>query len=212
MQQDISAKTPKAIITKALYSKLLGFERTDNEADIGVNLATEDLSHLLSRLIFKNGRPPGIRNINDFKILRQEFSIALRHREDQYDLCLEVAKQSLERGMPYVTFGVSAEARALKELCKEVVVEVNRAKSLRFSPHPDARSVYWAEYKIMHKTADLILKYFARRYPMRYLIIYSRRTVYWLKDNHMHSLDSSAFSLANIDKRFKESSAYASIR
>ncbi len=212
MQQDIVVRTPKAIVTKALYSKLLGFERTDNEADLCVDLDTEDLDHLLTRYIFRYGPPPGIRSARDFKLLRQEFSIALRHKEDQYDLCLEVARQSLEKGLPYVTFAVSSEARELKEFCKEVIVEVNRAKGLRFSPHSDARSIYWAEYNIYHETADLILKYFAKRYPMRCLVIYGKRSVYWYKDKQTYSQDNSLFSLSSNDKKYEEKAYYAGAR
>lgn len=208
MLQEIAARTPKAIITKALYSKLLGLKRSDSEADLGVDLASEDLNQLFIRFTFYHKQPPGLNRLDDFKLLRQEFSIALRHRQDQYELCLEVAKQALEKGIPYVTFGVSPEARALKNVCKEVIVEVNRAKSLRFSPHPQSHSIYWAEFDIQHDTADLILKYFAKRYPMRILVIYSRRVAYWWKKGEAFSQDLDSFTLASIDEKFAEEPAF----
>lgn len=208
MLQETAVRTPKAIITKALYSKLLGFQRNDSEADLGVDLASEDLNQLFIRFTFHYKQPPGLSRLEDFKLLRQEFAIALRHQQDQYDLCFEVAKQSLEKGIPYVTFGVSPEARLLKEVCKEVIVEVNRAKGLRFSPHHRSHSIYWAEYDIVHDTADLILKYFAKRYPMRTLIIYSRRLAYWWKNGEVFSQDLDSFTLASIDEKFAEEPTY----
>lgn len=208
MLQEIAVRTPKAIITQALYSKLLGLQRNDAEADLGVDLASEDLHHLFARFTFNFKQPPGLNHLEDFKLLRQEFAIALRHRQDQYELCFEVAKQSLEKGIPYVTFGVSPAARLLKEVCKEVIVEVNRAKSLRFSAHPQSHSIYWTEYDITHDTADLILRYFSKRYPMRILLIYSRRMAYWWKNSEAFSEEINKFSLANIDKKFAEEPVY----
>jgi len=206
MLQEITARTPKAIITKALYSKLLGLKRNDSEADLGADYLSEDLNHLLNRFILYYGQPAGLSRVEDFKLLRQEFAIALRHRTDQYELCAEVARQALEKGIPYVTFGVSPAARALKQACKEVVVEVNRAKSLSFKSHPQSHSLYWADFDILHDTADLILKYFAKRYPLRILAIYSRRQVHWLKNEQVYSEDVRDFKLSDIDPNLEERS------
>lgn len=212
MLQEITPSLPKDIIAKAIYSKLLGLQRNDSETDIDTDLSTKELSQLLARFILYYGQPPGLNSTDDFKVLRKEFAVALRHKEDQSELCLEVAKQSLEKGIPYVTYGVSPAARFLKNICKEVVVEVNQAKSLRFCPHPDQPSIYWADYNIRHNTADLILKYFSKRYPMRILVIYSRRDVFWLKDGQVFGQDIATFSLASIDPKFEEHTYYRAAR
>ncbi len=208
MLDKIALRTPKEIIAKALYAKLLGLQRKDEEADLGVETNSEDFAQLLHRFLFQHKRPPGINKVDDFDDLRKDFAVALRHRKDKYDLCLEVSKQALEKGLPYVSFGVSHAARMLKSSCKEVVVEVNRSKSLRFEPHPDDPDLYWAEYGIYHDTADLILKYFEKRYPMRTLVIYGRREVHWLKKGQVFSKDMRTFSLADIDSKHKEPHYY----
>lgn len=206
MLHEITPRSPKEIIIKALYSRLLGLQRNDDQADLELDSSTEDLPHLLSRFIFHFGQPPGLTSVEDFKDLRNDFSVALRHKDDQYDLCLEVAKQALDKGIPYATYAVSPAARMLKNVCKEVIVEVNRAKGLRFNPHPEQRAIYWAEYTICHNTADIVLKYFSRRYPMRILAIYSRREVYWLKSGQYFCQDIGEFSLASIDPKFQQPS------
>lgn len=157
-------------------------------------------------------QPPGLRSVDDFKDLRKEFAVALRHRKDYTDLCLEVTKQALEKGIPYAVYGVSPAARLLKTICKEVVVEVNRAKSLRFHPHPEDYSIYWAEYNIVHNTADIIFKYFAKRYPMYTLIIYSRREAYWFKDNQVFCQELREFSLVSVDPKHEQPSYYRAAR
>ncbi len=208
MIEKTALRTPKEIIVKALYAKLLGLQRNDEEADLRVETNSEDLTGLLGRFLFQHKKPPGINKVDDFKELRREFAIALRHRKDQNDLCLEVAKQALDKGLPYVSFGVSPAARMLKSVVKEVLVEVNRAKSLRFNVHPDDYDIYWAEYDIFHDTSDVVLQYFEKRYPMRTLLMYSRRDVYWLKKGQMFSKDMRTFSLADIDSKHEEPKYY----
>lgn len=208
MLKEIALRTPKAIIAEAIYSKLLGLQRSDDESDLATDSSSENLNQLLIRFVYHYGQPPGISRAEDFKALRREFAIALRHKTDHYNLCMEVAKQALEKGLPYVMYGVSPAARMLKTATKEVIVEVTRAKSLRFASHPDEKSIYWADFNVRHNTADLILNYFAKRFPMRILLIYSRREVFWLKDGQVYSQDIGTFSITSIDPKFQERPLY----
>ena len=194
-------KTPKNIVKEALYSKLLGIEPFDLEGD---NPVPHDLGELFERYTLHFGHPAGIRSLKDFKKLRQEFAIALRHHEDLYNLCLNVAKQALDKGLPYVMFGVSSDARILKNCCKEVVLEVNRAKSLRFAPHPENHQIIYADYHINHYTADLILKYFNRRFPTKIILLTSRKYGFWIRNNEVSMKNLNEFSISDLDQTSQE--------
>ncbi|RJQ32146.1 MAG: hypothetical protein C4562_03705 [Actinobacteria bacterium] len=195
-------KPPKTILKEAIYTKLFSLPTSQKAFNLETdNLDIFNLEDLFSRYVVNFGYPAGFHKISDSKLLRQEMAVAMRNKDCSYDLCAKVAMQALEKGLPYVMFGVSAESRLLKSLSKDVVVEVNRAKSLNFRPVREHTGIVMAQYCLVHETADLILKYFSKRFPTHIVCLKGLRTVYWYMHETVHFKDGLEFSYLDIQRQ-----------
>jgi hypothetical protein len=194
---NLAGKTPLTIIKEAIYTKLLelpekGGQFTNFELDADVTPL--QLKELFGRYVSRFGSPPGLNSSEDFKKLRLEMAAAIRHKDCDLKLCYQVVFQSLEKGLPYVLAAAGREARILKQLSKEVSLEISQNKSLVFKYNVDTPSIIYTYCNLIHNTADIILKYYVGLYPEKTILIYTRREAFWVKENNFGNSDLTDFN------------------
>jgi probable DNA metabolism protein len=111
---------------------------------------------------------------------------ALLHRsQDKYRIIDQALEQANERGISYVFCKVSSEAKRFMRLANDVGREKYRATAFMRLQPIDQHRVLYGEFETKHRTAELIMLHFMKRFPTYNIMLVLGEDVYIGRNNEI---------------------------
>ncbi len=106
------------------------------------------------------------------QLFKEEIFFAARHHDYKEAILDKVIEQYETKGPSYVLCKVSNEARIFRNWARQVKFERHRAIALIRLIPIEQRGVLYGEFEVRHKTHELIMLHFMKRFPTYSILIF----------------------------------------
>lgn len=154
-----------SLLKTAILKEVKGYLPVHEKASIiteGVKANTFTLKSLLLEWEWFNEKPKEIHLLSD------AVKLAVKHKDNDYDLIINVLIQALKRGYEYILAQSTPESKRFCSLVRDVRNELYRARL--YTKFLNKGRYYIGLFNFEHNTVELALEHFNKRFDKKVVI------------------------------------------